>query len=183
MDYHDAPATKMLQITCAICGEDLLDAKSVEYGMGPTCRSKHGFMGKNAPQVSDQDRKKANRIIHSIASGLPGEHLGAAIKELREMGFTLLAATLEDRKCAVRVEGHDITTLAVRFPFNMSVVDAIKARVPGRRWNKEEKAWLVPATTQARTALWEILKSHFAGEMMMTESGVKQIPFSNGGRT
>ncbi len=83
MDYHDAPATKLMKVTCAICGEALLDAKSVEYGMGPHCRSKHGFLGKNAPQVSEEDRKKANRLVYSIASGLTGVWLIDAIRAAR----------------------------------------------------------------------------------------------------
>lgn len=43
MTYEAAPATKMLAVDCACCRKELLDAKSVELGMGPVCRKKHGF--------------------------------------------------------------------------------------------------------------------------------------------
>ena len=174
--YKDAPATKMLDIQCAICGEELVDAKSIEYGMGPHCRREHGFMGKNAPQVSEEDRIKANRIVYSIASGLPNEYLGAAIKDLRDMGFSLLASVLEDRKVSVSVTSYDIANLVVRFAYNEAVIAALKASVPGRRWNKEEKAWTVPATQAARAALWEVIKKHFSGQLIKTERGVDKVP-------
>jgi hypothetical protein len=41
--YENAPATKMIAVNCACCARPLLDARSVETGMGPICRRKHGF--------------------------------------------------------------------------------------------------------------------------------------------
>ena len=43
MSYENAPATKMLATYCACCARPLLDAESVEVGMGPVCRKTHGF--------------------------------------------------------------------------------------------------------------------------------------------
>jgi hypothetical protein len=42
-NYENAPATKLLATHCACCGRSLLDAESVEAGMGPTCRKVHGY--------------------------------------------------------------------------------------------------------------------------------------------
>lgn len=97
--------------------------------------------------------------------------------ELRELGFSLLAAVLEDRKIMVRVEGHDISTLIVRFPYSEAVVEAIRS-VPGRRWSREDKAWLIPATQVSRAALWTVLKKHYPGEIIKTETGLKTIPIA-----
>lgn len=41
--YESAPATAMLATHCACCGRALLDATSVEAGIGPECRRKHGY--------------------------------------------------------------------------------------------------------------------------------------------
>ncbi len=173
--YEDAPATKMLATNCACCARPLLDALSVESGMGPICRSKHGFSGKHAPQVSDEDRVKANKIVYAIALGLPTEHLAAAIKDLRDLGFTLLASVLEDRNVAVTIEGNDVATLRVYTPFNEAMVAGFRT-IPGRRWSAEHKANIIPATQPARAALWALLKKHFAGQMMKTEKGLIAIP-------
>ena len=42
MTYEAAPATTLLASHCAVCARPLLDAESVEAGIGPDCR-KHGF--------------------------------------------------------------------------------------------------------------------------------------------
>lgn len=49
MSYESAPATILLATRCACCGRELLDAESVEKGMGPTCRRKHGFTKADEP--------------------------------------------------------------------------------------------------------------------------------------
>jgi hypothetical protein len=41
--YENAPATKLLATHCACCSRVLLDAVSVETGVGPTCRKAHGY--------------------------------------------------------------------------------------------------------------------------------------------
>ena len=43
MSYENAPATKMLAAYCACCARPLVDAESVETGMGPVCRKSHGY--------------------------------------------------------------------------------------------------------------------------------------------
>jgi gamma-glutamylaminecyclotransferase len=41
--YENAPATRLLATSCACCGRALLDAISVEAGIGPDCREKYGY--------------------------------------------------------------------------------------------------------------------------------------------
>lgn len=41
--YENAPATRILATHCACCGRALLDAVSVEAGIGPDCRAKYGY--------------------------------------------------------------------------------------------------------------------------------------------
>jgi hypothetical protein len=43
MSYESAPATKLLATHCACCSRPLVDAVSVETGIGPDCRKKHGY--------------------------------------------------------------------------------------------------------------------------------------------
>lgn len=171
MSYETAPATIMLATQCAICQRPLVDSISIETGMGPDCRSKHGFSGKNAPTVSEDDRKKANRIVYAIACGVDSATLAGSIKELRDMGFSLLAATLEDRNVTVHVdEAGD--RLVVRTPYNEAVVEAMRA-IPGRRWNKEEKANTFPVS--AKRAVWEMIKRFYPGQLLKGSKGIVVI--------
>ncbi|MGO8694326.1 MAG: integron integrase [Rectinemataceae bacterium] len=43
----------------------------------------------------------------------------------------------------VSIARHSEGYLAIRFPFDQRVVDALR-KVPGRRWSAEDKAWLLP---------------------------------------
>lgn len=43
MSYETAPATIMLATFCACCSRPLVDAVSVEAGVGPECRKRHGY--------------------------------------------------------------------------------------------------------------------------------------------
>lgn len=47
-NYENAPATKLLATHCACCGRSLLDAVSVEAGVGPECRKRHGYSAAQA---------------------------------------------------------------------------------------------------------------------------------------
>ena len=64
MSYVNAPATKMLATHCCVCHRPLLDAKSVELGIGPDCLKRHGF-NIDVPEV---DRVEANFIVWQIAA-------------------------------------------------------------------------------------------------------------------
>ncbi|MGO8694110.1 MAG: integron integrase [Rectinemataceae bacterium] len=43
----------------------------------------------------------------------------------------------------VSIDRHSEEYLAIRFPFDRRLVDALH-KVPGRRWSAEDKAWLIP---------------------------------------
>jgi len=49
--YENAPATRLLATRCACCGRKLVDALSVQTGIGPECRTRHGY--DNAPNPPD----------------------------------------------------------------------------------------------------------------------------------
>jgi hypothetical protein len=60
--YTDAPAVALLATHCALCGRPLLDAPSVECGMGPVCRSK---ALQDAPEAH---RAEVNALVARIAA-------------------------------------------------------------------------------------------------------------------
>ena len=47
--YESAPATSLVATNCACCGHPLLDAVSVEAGVGPECRKRYGYGEAQAP--------------------------------------------------------------------------------------------------------------------------------------
>lgn len=173
-NYTNAPACKLLATHCCACNTPLLDAKSIEIGMGPDCRQR--LMGKKLP-VTEEARKEANKIVHQLAllisgykpdqvEGLDTEAVQAAyaLGGTKAVGAMLAAnhkegATLLDR---LRVLGFDKladkfeknwlpiritregTNLLVVTPFNEAAITAWYG-IKGQAWDKVRKCRVVPA--------------------------------------
>lgn len=100
MGYEQAPATKLLAQHCCHCGKELLDADSVQAGMGPTCRKRflnHPDVNPNIPtalqfahdHMKDEEfasvlfealqaadaHKAANILTHHIAARTTRHHV------------------------------------------------------------------------------------------------------------
>src|SRR5207248_1562513 len=87
-DYAESKACQMLDKKCAVCATPLLDAHSVEVGIGPTCREKYGYN----IEVDAAARSEANRLVNLIAERQEGLDVAKACERLRELGFHTLAA-------------------------------------------------------------------------------------------
>jgi hypothetical protein len=158
MSYLSAPATKMLAVRCAVCCRALLDATSVEIGMGPDCRAQY-LTG----AVSDEARTKANVLVHQIAILQRGPEVLQACKELRELGFTVLSDRILDRLAKVVLEEMDGgARLKVFTPYLVRFSNAMGA-IPGRAWHPTAKAWSVKNDIASKRALHQILVAHFPG--------------------
>ena len=186
MTYENAPGTKLLATQCACCGRALLDAVSVETGMGPHCRKAHGYADAQgeanwALVMAELDsvlavaevnpemgqRKAANVVVHRIAclgEALP--QLLAMVNALRALGFTKLAARITQRWASIRIE-ETPEGLSVKTPFNEDFVPAARA-IPGRRWVKPVN--IFPASSKPQ--LWAALRKCFAGRIASGPKGL-----------
>src|SRR5678815_1221799 len=118
MSYENAPSTQMLATHCAVCARPLRDAKSVEIGMGPDCRRKHGFDVEIAPEA----RAEANKIIHALALHNGGQnpnpsYLPEAIARVRALGLDRLAEILADRLAPVKISKLENGRIGVDTPY------------------------------------------------------------------
>jgi hypothetical protein len=94
MSHENAPATKLLATACACCGRDLVDAVSVETGIGPECRKKYAI----DTDVSEAARQEANALVYSVAQkGIGIRKAQAAFERLAELGFVVLAERIAKR--------------------------------------------------------------------------------------
>lgn len=159
--YENAPATRMLATACACCARPLVDAKSVETGMGPYCRRKHGYEA----DVTDAARKEGNAIVHAIASApdMTREALAGAVARLRALGFETLASVITTRRMGkpeIEITETADGRIAVRTPFNPEALPAWRS-ISGRQWVGPEKVNTVPQSARAR--VWSLLKTFHAG--------------------
>lgn len=163
MSYETAPATALVATHCCVCSRPLVDAKSVEMGIGPVCRKKYGF---DMP-VTDDVRKAANVLVYQIAAAPQGLECLAKISEIRTLGFLVLADKLESRVAKVRVvvvEGR----VRLVTPYDADFVAEIRS-IAGRKWHKQEKVWSFPLC--ARSELWSALRLHFSGATAVGPKG------------
>jgi hypothetical protein len=172
MSYENAPATKLVAKNCAICGRPLVDALSVECGIGPICREESGYDVEAEPEA----RATANAIVHRIATGMPLDELIPAIETLSAFGFKKLADTVAARKATIVVEDWGDGTLAVFTPYHSEFVNALKTATPWRKWDGAQKCWLVPAGRSTSAKLWAAMKWCFPGALAIGPKGLKLTP-------
>lgn len=170
MGYEDAKATKLLATNCICCGRPLVDAKSVEIGIGPDCRAKHGF----DQECSEESRRAANVLVHAASLATDAFTILTICEDLSKLGFAKLAAKVRDQFTQVTIEAMADGSLLVNANWDAMVTPAFNAdikRIPGRKpviskgtgkGGKDEwKGWAVPV--QQKSALWSTLQKHYPG--------------------
>lgn len=162
-DYENAPATKMLATRCIICSKPLVDAESVEAGMGPTCRERCGYAGM-APGV----RREANLIVHRIAVDRYSPDVLVRLAELRFSGLKNLAEKIEKAISPVKIE-ETSGKLFIEAPYIESSLGDWR-RIPGRIFDRDTKRNVVPS--ERRTAVWVLLKKHYPGVQALGPKGL-----------
>lgn len=200
MSYEFAPSTIMLATRCAVCRRALRDAKSVEVGMGPDCRQKHGYT--EIEDASEEARTAANAIIHRAACYVRDEQVVAeCCSALRLLGFVKVADRIEYRgKDAPAADTVTITEgtsdplpaiyrygrylparpgkpgVFVTCPYKPAAVADMRG-IPGRYFVKATKQTFFPA--DQKPALWALLRRHYAGLTLVNPEGLRStIPAS-----
>ena len=84
-DYRNAPQTQLLATSCCCCGRPLVDAISVQLGIGPECRQ-----GYNS-DISPETQARCNQLTHRAAVAAQEgsiEAILAIADAIKEMGMT-----------------------------------------------------------------------------------------------
>lgn len=198
--YETAPATVLLATECACCARPLVDSVSVDTGVGPECRKRHGFTRpdldidlvnvaatlaaelpadvfaatvKGAPDA----RTACNRLVHRVAANpsMPATELAAITNAIDELGFVKLAARITKRFASVFIEEVD-GGFAVTAPYSEESVAAFR-KVPGRRFVKVEgkRGGFNFVPKSSKLSLWNVLRSCYAGQVARGPRGVFTI--------
>lgn len=169
MSYENAPATRLLATRCAVCARPLVDAVSVEIGMGPDCREKYGYN-----EGDSTGRPEANRLVHRVATGATMPETLAIVSRLVSIGFGTLASRLLERKATVEILDAGPDAFSIRTPYNPDYVSALKSACYGSvRWNATEKVWTV--RNSAKKGAWEVFQRFFSGQLLLGPKGPKII--------
>lgn len=176
-NYENAPATKMLATNCVCCGRPLVDATSVQLGIGPECRKEWDG------GIPNEVREQANKIVRDAACaagiGRIAEVLEAADK-VEALGLAVLAGKMRRRFRSASNQADIIIEAAdggfkVVTPYrrkdSKAFIEAWR-HVPGRRW--VAGANIVPVESKA--ALWRLLCDFFPGRYGKGPKGVFRVP-------
>lgn len=131
--YENAPATKLVATDCAACGRPLVDAPSVESGMGPHCRRKYGV----PDGVPQEVRNRINGLVYQIA--LTQTCTLAQVKELGELGADRIVGKMVERFALATVTEQG-GNLIVQTPYNEHFVMLMR----GFAWDAALKARRIP---------------------------------------
>lgn len=170
-NYENAPATKMLNTHCVCCHRPLVDAVSVECGVGPICREKYGY-----EEIGAERRDEANDIIHQCArKDATDEDRKWAYLTLKEMGFHKIASAIlhVGKAPVVKLrESSRGTGYYVTAPYSASALNAWRT-IPGRRWATESKENFVPHSSME--ALNALIEAHYPGAEVQKVSAEVQL--------
>lgn len=168
MSYENAPQTYLLATHCCICSKELCDSASVEAGIGPVCRKKYGY----ASIVSEENRKAANKLIHTLATSKSNDVKVGCLNELMEMGFEGVVTAVLKNLADVMVTLDERGRYAVKTGYKPEVVNAMR-NIPGRRWDKEKKINTFPQSS--KVALWDLFLAHYEGGIGVGPRGVFKV--------
>lgn len=179
MSYLNAPATQLLATNCCCCGRSLVDAVSVELGIGPECRA--GYDG----NINEAQRKQCNNLTHSAAVAAQEGNIEAVrsfANEVEALGLPELAAKIRKRFINAERQAKIIITqngnvISVKTPYKRSEKAEFTAAwraIPGRRWFNGRN--VIPDTSKRE--LWELLKRFFPGQYAKGPQGIFKIPAS-----
>lgn len=194
--YESAPATAMLATNCACCGRALLDATSVETGIGPECRRKHGYGdAQGEPSWESvmvlldglvavaevnptmEPRAASNRLVHRFACEPNVDARVALTAAIAALGFSKLATKLAEHAGGkVEITPRDDGRVGVKTPYRPEFVAELKAARVGARWDGARKVWTVPTDSRAKAGLWTVLRRTFPGALLVSERGTSTIP-------
>ena len=201
MSYETSPSAALVASNCACCGKVLSDAPSIEAGMGPQCRKKHGYATPEGtadlsaalaaiephraalalPEGEMDARRLANVLVHRIAVLQDGVVAAACVDGIRALGFTTLGDRCAKRmtKIVVRVEENDVTsevTIVVKAPYSDG--GALRT-LPGRRWDAATKTTRVRVYRSmegAKQALLAALAADYPGAWVDGPAGLFLLP-------
>lgn len=205
-DYTASAACQMLATHCACCGKPLVDSDSVETGVGPVCRNKHGYavptgpadlrgsfraaraleraepeleLGPACSAIAGEDtHRAANILTHraALVQGTAKVYTIAAI--IHALGYHTLAERITTNAGAIRVEPAEHEAFGPCLKVVAPYSPAFNQACKDRKvWSRWSKADKARfVALKSRKALWEALSDAFGGMAVIGSKGIKTLP-------
>jgi len=93
MSYVNSPACELVETNCCCCGRPLVDAVSVETGVGPDCRAKYGY-GEAQAEPDFSAARSVSAYWHHVNPASAERDAFASLSEAIEAGDARRAANI-----------------------------------------------------------------------------------------
>jgi len=192
-EHEKAKATRILATNCCCCGRDLVDAKSVEMGIGPVCRKKYAN-----PDIETTDEMRKRAIGALAISGLADHVIDAVLERkkdarkvcnmlvywasanytdkgivlactpvIRLLGYTTLADKLERDRSTVKLVVTDDDHVEVYCPRDDDTIRGLRGlngEIVRHETSDRFKCWKVSAKRETKRSLAILLGVSFSNE-------------------
>lgn len=165
MGYEEAPLTQKMDTFCLCCSKPLVDAASLELGIGPICRKKLY----NVVELNDESRKEINALLHKMSLDPSNEMVAKNIGRIEALGFTQLAKNIKKKFKLIEIGLID-GKFIIRSPYNQVLV--LSARQNKGFFDPSDKSWRFATKQNA----WNVLKAAYPKYWALGPAGPFQIP-------
>ena len=194
MGYEEARATRLVATHCALCGRPLLDAPSVEKGIGPTCGHKFGVdravavpLTAGPYTVGDVEvdariveatekgdlRRVANILTWYAAVHVGGAKAALAAYRIRQVGFPMLAGAVMKHNVKLTIDVvPDNKELLVGTPYDERFVELRRQSSLRGFFDKKTKKWAFPDVPDVRRTLVRIMRQVWPDEPILTTNAI-----------
>lgn len=164
---------RKMDTCCVVCGKSLFNQDSVEYGIGPVCRSRMGFQ-----ELSQPHREIVGELIQKgLKARFEAVGLVSIVEiaaKVAELGYPNVAQKIRTTFADVQIETLE-NSVSVVSPYSPVFTD--EARALKGRWNPEIKGWSfwLPRDAQAsilrRRAVLAALREAYTGLLAVSQKG------------
>lgn len=188
---------------CAHCGLDLTDALSIQTSLGPKCRKTAGYFTEPDFEGDVMDamvhlspypevfqfmldhykpggaRALMNGLVRLCALNRKTQLHRDCTNAIEVLGYRKLASTLrrsiEDVVVKTSKDFPGFLQVWIRRAlYNSSFNYDCRQDIPNHTWNRRLRSRLVPDSD--KRALWTLLRKHYAGCLLTTAEGTREIP-------
>lgn len=159
---------RLLKQRCIACGKPVVEAQSVEAGMGPVCRKRYAWEGLPA-----DSRELLNNVLTELSFDPTIDNVCRAIGTAQRVGADRLEKLLIARFVDVEVVETNDKFYTIRFDYHEGMILRLR-KAPGAFFNRKQKVWWVPQVN--RHFLWVAICENYPGRLCKSAKGITRIP-------
>lgn len=136
---------------CIRCGRELTHPSSKYIGFGPVCSAKLGVRWPTEEELTPEQIAEVKQRIEKIEweGWLPKSQ----IEIIGQYEINKVVQADRGPKGHITLVGNQFK---IKFQYDPKMVDLVKTKIPGRRWDPSEKCWWAPVRPEVAEAIEQV---------------------------